>query len=97
MDALPPQDLIAPIVLVAGLAYDAGAAAEARRLAPTVDDSLLNRAARCGLYDPEIAAIATDLAQIALRGARALGDEVVCPGDVERAGELIVSRLRAAV
>jgi len=95
IDALPPEELIAPAVLIAGLTYDAGSAAEARRLVPAVDDSMLNRAARCGLYDPEIASVATELTEIALRGAAALGEKVVCPDDVERAGELTFARLRA--
>ena len=95
MDALPPEEIVAPAVLLAGLTYDAGASAEARRLVPPVDDDMLNRAARCGLYDPTIASIATDLAQIALHGASALGEHVVRATDVERAAELTFTRLRA--
>ena len=95
IDALAPEEIVAPAVLLAGLAYDAGAAAEARRLVPPVDDDMLNRAARCGLFDPEIATIATELAQIAFRGAAALGEDIVGTADIERAAELTFTRLRA--
>lgn len=95
VDALPPEEIIAPAVLIAGLTYDVGAAAEARRLVPTVDENMLNRAARCGLSDPEIASLASELAQIALRGAAALGENVVSAADVERVAELTLTRVRA--
>jgi glutamate--cysteine ligase len=95
LDALPPEEIIAPAVLIAGLTYDARAAAEARHVVPMIQADMLNRAARCGLYDSEIASVATELVRIALRGAAALGENFVTAADVERAGELTLTRLRA--
>lgn len=97
IDALPPEDLVAPLALVAGIAYDPRAAAEARALVPTVDEHLLNRAARCGVYDGDIASIARDLVRIGLRGASRLGERIVAAADVERAATIIGSRLENVV
>ena len=96
LDALPPDEIIAPAVLIAGLTYDPRATAEARHVVPMIQSDILNRAARCGLYDPQIASVVTELAGIALRGAAALGENIVAAADVERAGELTITRLRSA-
>jgi len=94
IDALPPEELVAPLALLAGLTYDAQAAVEARTLVPGADEDLLNRAARCGLYDSDIASIATDLVQIGLRGAARLGERVIVAADVERAADVTSDRMR---
>lgn len=85
IDALPPELLSMPVILLAGIAYDAPAAAAARDLLGAADEDLLNRAARCGLRDPEIGRTALALAEIALGGARSLGEGVIAGAELERA------------
>jgi glutamate--cysteine ligase len=77
IDALRPETLSAPLVLIAGLVYDRGAADAARDILPAADEEMLNRAALCGLHDAAIADTAADLVALGLRGARALGEDVV--------------------
>lgn len=89
IDSVPPELLGAPVVLLAGLAYDDRAACEARAALPAADDEMLNRAARCGLYDDEIATTALVLAELGLRGARALGDGVLASSEIERAEQYV--------
>jgi glutamate--cysteine ligase len=85
IDAVPPEVLAAPVVLLAGLAYDDTAAAEARRLLPPADEDMLNGAARCSLRDSGIAMTASALVAVGLRGARALGEQVIGGAELERA------------
>ena len=85
IDALPPELLAMPVILLAGIAYDAPAAAAARDLLDAADEDLLNRAARCGLRDPHIGRTALALAEIALGGARSLGEGVIARAELERA------------
>jgi glutamate--cysteine ligase len=89
IDALPPELLGVPVVLLAGLAYDDVTSAEARALLGAADEDMLNRAARCGLHDPQIAETALTLARLALRGARAMGERVVGGEELERAGAFV--------
>lgn len=89
IDAVPPEILGAPVVLLAGLIYDPTSAADARDLLPPCDDDLLDRAARCGLHDPRIAAAATRLAELGLRGARRLGEQVVAGSEIERVEQFV--------
>lgn len=84
IDALGPEMIGAPVVLIAGLTYDGDAAADARAILPAADEELLNRAALCGLRDPQLAAVSAQLVGIGLRGARALGEHVVDGGELER-------------
>lgn len=74
-DAIDPRWYAAPLVLLAGLAYDERAAADARLLAAD-SHALLRAAGERGLRDPAIARTARDLVQLALDGARRLGDYV---------------------
>jgi hypothetical protein len=85
IDALGPEIVGAPLVLLAGLAYGESAAAAARRILPVADEDMLNRAARCGLRDPEIAAVASQLVAVGLRGARVLGEDIIDGEELERA------------
>jgi len=85
IDALAPEVFAAPLVLLAGLIYDAAAARDARHLVPVGDEEMLNRAARCGLHDPQIGSVAADLVVIGSRGARALGDNMVSGPELEEA------------
>jgi glutamate--cysteine ligase len=77
IDALDPELLGVPLVLLAGLAYDPRSAAEAMALLPHADEEELNRAARCGMHDPQLAEMACALARLGMRGARALGSATV--------------------
>jgi len=85
IDALGPEMVGAPLVLLAGLAYSKEGSAGARAILPTADEEMLNRAACCGVRDPEIAALAADLVALGLRGARALGEDVIGGVELERA------------
>jgi glutamate--cysteine ligase len=89
IDALPPELLSAPVVLLAGLVYDETAAREARAMLAPADDEILNKAARCGMRDPEIAATALALADLALRGARSIGERTVGGEEIERAEDFV--------
>jgi glutamate--cysteine ligase len=80
-DAVAPEWYAAPLVFLAGIAYDPGAAAEAAALLGDPDPELLERAGRLGLRDPYVAAVAAVLCGLALRGAEGLGEGVV-PGAV---------------
>jgi glutamate--cysteine ligase len=85
IDALGPEIVGAPLVLLAGIVYDQTSAEEAERLMPTVDEEMLNSAAECGLRDERLATIAAELAELGLRGARALGEQVVGGAEWEEA------------
>jgi glutamate--cysteine ligase len=97
-DALQPEWYAAPLVFLAGIAYDERASAEAARLIAAIDDAsanrialassrdaLLRRAGEHGLRDAEIARTARDLFQLALDGAARLGDSYVGGAALERA------------
>lgn len=87
IDALEPEMLGAPLILLAGLIYDEQTAEETRRLLASADEEMLNRAAQCGLRDEEIARVAAELALLGIRGAQALGEEIVSGADLESAEE----------
>jgi glutamate--cysteine ligase len=84
-DAVDPARYAAPLVLLAGIAYDPRAAAEAGELVGAPDPALLVRAGRDGLRDPALAAAARDLADIAMGGARRLGPAFVSGAALEEA------------
>lgn len=85
IDALGPDMVGAPLVLLAGIVYDRASAEEAERLVPSVGEELLNSAAECGLRDERLAIVAAELAELGLRGARALGEQVVDGAELEEA------------
>ena len=87
IDALGPDMLAAPLILLAGLVYDEQTAKEARGLVPAADDGMLNRAAQCGLRDEAIARVAAELTALGIRGARALGEAIIRGADIECAEE----------
>ncbi len=74
LDAIEPEWYAAPLVLVAGIAYQRTALREAALLLGEPDLALLARAGRTGLHDPSIARTANALVEIAIRGAQALTD-----------------------
>ena len=85
IDAVEPEWLAAPILLLAGLCDHAPTSAAACDLLGAPDPTLLGRAARLGLRDPHIAPIARDLFELALTGAAALGPAHIAPEDLEEA------------
>jgi glutamate--cysteine ligase len=85
IDALGPEMVGAPLVLLAGIVYDRASAEEAERLVPAADEEMLNRAGECGLRDERVATIAADLAELGLRGARELGEYVVGGAELDEA------------
>jgi glutamate--cysteine ligase len=89
IDAVPPEMLGVPVLVVSGLVYDSTAFAEARSLLPPAGEDFLNRAARCGMHDPEIAAIARMVAELGLRGARHFAADVIAAEELERAEEFV--------
>ena len=76
-DMLPIDWFAAPLVLVAGLAFDPPTRRDAADLLGPADPGLLDRAGHAGMRDPAIARVAQDLYAIALHGAARLGDDVV--------------------
>ncbi len=84
-DAVDPAWYAAPVVFLAGLAYDPHALHAALELVPWSDAALLERAGREGLRDPRIARTAADLFELALAGCRALGAGFVHPSHLEEA------------
>lgn len=85
LDAVDSPAVTAACVLIAGLAYDEPAAMDARQLVSAADDDILRRAARCGLHDLVIGETATSLVEIGLKGAAALGAEVIGGAELEEA------------
>ncbi|HEX9886138.1 MAG TPA: hypothetical protein VGA70_06605, partial [Longimicrobiales bacterium] len=66
---LPPRWYAAPLALVVGLLHDAEARECARALLPPPTPEALEVAGRLGLRDASLAAIARDMAELALEGA----------------------------
>jgi glutamate--cysteine ligase len=85
-DAIDPRWYAAPIVFLAGLAYDDVAAREASILAAD-SRALLRAAGESALRDPSIARTSRDLCQLALAGARRLGDTYCGGAALETAAE----------
>jgi glutamate--cysteine ligase len=71
-DAVAPEWYAAPLVLLAGIAYHAPSLRAAADLLGEPDPALLVAAGRDGLSGPRIAAMAAELAGIALSGATAM-------------------------
>jgi len=90
-DAIPARWYAAPIVFLAGLAYDRPSRRAALDLladsAP--DTTLLARAGVCGVHDDEIRRTAHELFEMALRGCDTLGREFVSPDLVAEAHEFM--------
>jgi glutamate--cysteine ligase len=84
-DMVPPELFAAPLVLVAGLAFDAQARRAAADLLGPADPGLLDRAGHEGLRDPAIARVARDLYTLAMHGSARLGEDVVSGADLDAA------------
>lgn len=85
IDALDPSMVGAPLVLLAGLVYDRATAQDVERFLPVADEEMLNSAAECALRDGHIAQVAAELARLGLRGARALGEDMIAGDELEQA------------
>ncbi|HEX6040877.1 glutamate-cysteine ligase family protein [Longimicrobium sp.] len=71
-DAVAPEWYAAPLVLLAGILYHAPTLRAAADRLGAPDPALLHPAGRDALADPAIAAVAGDLARLAMEGAAAL-------------------------
>jgi glutamate--cysteine ligase len=71
-DAVAPEWYAAPLVLLAGIVYHLPTLRAAVERLGEPDPGLLHAAGRDGLADPRIAAVARDLAELAMQGAAAL-------------------------
>jgi glutamate--cysteine ligase len=83
-DAVDAQWYAAPIIFLTGLAYDERASRDASILAAD-SRALLRTAGETGLRDASIARTARDLFQLALAGARRLGDAFCGGAELETA------------
>jgi glutamate--cysteine ligase len=76
-DTIEPHLLAAPIVFVTGLVYDEESAARAARSLGAPSEAMLECAGKMALSDPEIRRIASVLTELALSGARRLGEDYI--------------------
>jgi dimethylhistidine N-methyltransferase/glutamate--cysteine ligase len=87
IDAVPSQWYAAPIVLLAGLLYHRPSLVAADDLLGSPNPGLLHRAAVQGLADDDLRKLATDLVDIGLIGAAALGSPFIGGENLEKARE----------
>jgi glutamate--cysteine ligase len=92
-DTIEPHLLAAPIVFVTGLVYDEESAARAASSLGAPSETLLERAGQVGLPDPEIHRIASGLTELALSGARRLGEDYVSLAHLATAREYFARAL----
>lgn len=92
-DAIDSDHLAAPVVFVAGIVYDGESASGASQLMPAPNEELLERAGRLGLADPEIHRIVSRLTELALSGAKRLGEGYISSADVAVAREYFAKTL----
>lgn len=86
-DAIPPEQLAAPIAFIAGLTYDGRANDAASDILVAPDAALLETAGRAGLTDLAIREKSIELADIALAGCKALGEAYLSAADLDSAAE----------
>jgi len=84
-DAVAPENLAAPLALVAGLVYDENTSRAASGILAELDSPSLESAGREGLANPQIHATSNRLIDIALTGCEHLGNSYISAGDVESA------------
>jgi glutamate--cysteine ligase len=93
-DAIHPDSLAAAVVFVAGLVYEPDSASRATALLGAPSEELLVRAGKRGVDDPEIRAKLSPLAEIALAGVAALGDDYLSADNIRVAREYFARALR---
>lgn len=86
-DAVAPDALAAPVVLLTGILHDPTSLAEAAALLPAPDTGLLELAGRTGLRDEGLAAVSRDLVALGLEGARRQRRERLDGATIGRAEE----------
>lgn len=86
-DAMDFAASVAALALLAGIAYDPRARADALALLGSNDGERLGAAGQAGLRDATIATVASQLTEIALRGCRALGNGFIDAADREAAAD----------
>jgi len=84
-DTIEPNTLAAPVVFVTSLVYDEESAHRAIELIGAPSETLLERAGRLGLADPEVRRIASRLVVLALDGGRRLGGDYLRRSHLETA------------
>jgi glutamate--cysteine ligase len=94
-DALAPEWYAAPLVLLAGIVHHPPTLRAAADLLGAPDPGLLHAAGGDGLSDPRIAAVARDLAELALAGAAALPG-FFAGADVDEAAAFFARYIRLA-
>ncbi|MEO8908774.1 MAG: glutamate-cysteine ligase family protein [Gemmatimonadaceae bacterium] len=82
-DAIDSELLAAPVVFVTGIVYDEESASRAAELLGSPSETLLERAGRLGLSDPDIHRIASELTALALSGAASLGEDYISPANLD--------------
>jgi hypothetical protein len=95
-DAIDSASLAAPLVLVTGLVYDAESGSGAARLLGAPSELLLERAGRLGLADPEIGGTLPGLIELAMSGARRLGEDYLSAAQVSTARQYFAQALGRA-
>jgi len=85
IDALPVPLAAAPIILLAGIAYDRTSLNQALEVLGPAQTALLHLGGEQGLGNDRLARMALELADIGLAGCRRLGPSVVDGADLERA------------
>ena len=93
-DAIDSASLAAPLVLVTGIVYDEESASGAARLLGVPSELLLERAGRLGLADPEIGEALPGLIELALSGARRLGEDYLSAAQVSTARQYFAQALQ---
>lgn len=88
-DAVPTEQLAAPLALVCGVLLHRDVLLDALDLLGPPDSSALFSAGRSGLRDATLHSRALDLAELALGGCRRLPADVFDPEDVDRAEDLL--------
>lgn len=94
-DAIDSDFLAAPIVFVAGIAYEPESAAVAGSLLGSPTEALLERAGRLGLGDQDIRRLTARLAALALDGAKRLGPDYLSSENVDVARRFFERTLRS--
>ena len=95
-DTMDPGLLAAPVVFVTGIIYDERSAQRAFEIVGTPNSDLLELAGIKGVAHPALHRMSRALADIALDGAEALGENYISAGDVQIAANYFDHQLSVA-